>query len=157
MTCGNCNATLRNSSLSVGGRISALSDNTFIPTLGVDHTLALSMQHDCPHCGESLKWKLVRSKPLPGERRFLPNHAIPVCPNCGGELAPNAHWSEQVVGAVIGIPLLGFLSARATITPTLAVVVGFGVFALWGSIFAFFHFRYWRHWQRYKAYVPPQR
>jgi predicted RNA-binding Zn-ribbon protein involved in translation (DUF1610 family) len=119
--------------------------------------LALPMQHNCPHCGESLKWKLVRSKPLPGERRFLPIQAVPVCPNCGGELATNFHWSEQVVSAVIAIPLVGFLSARAAITPALAIALGAGVLALWVAIFAFFQFRYWRHWQRYKAYVPPKR
>lgn len=99
----------------------------------------------------------MRSKPLPGERRFLPNQAVPVCPNCGGELAPNIHWSEQVFGAVIGIPLLGFFHARATVTPALAVIIGGCVLALWGAVLAMFHFRYWRHWQRYKAYAPPKR
>src|SRR4030065_1462372 len=45
----------------------------------------------CPHCGVSLSWKLLRGKPLPGERKILPNRAVLVCPSCQGEMHPNLH------------------------------------------------------------------
>lgn len=43
----------------------------------------------CPHCGISLGGKLLKGKPLPRERKFLPNKAVLVCPSCKGELHPN--------------------------------------------------------------------
>jgi len=45
----------------------------------------------CPHCSASLRWKLLRGKPFPGERKILPNRAVLVCPSCQGELHPNFH------------------------------------------------------------------
>ena len=115
------------------------------------------MRHNCPYCKQSIKWRLVRSKPLPGERKVFPKQAVAVCPVCGGELAANTHWSEHMAGAIVAIPLLVFTNIRSGITITLAAWLGAGVLAFWAAAFAFFHFRYWRNWQRYKKYVPPRR
>ena len=65
------------------------------------------MKHDCPYCGAALGWRLVTSKPLPGERKILPQRAVPVCPACKGALATNIHWSEGVLGCAAA--LLAFL------------------------------------------------
>ena len=115
------------------------------------------MKHDCPYCGAALGWRLVTSKPLPGERKILPQRAVPVCPACKGALATNIHWSEGVLGCAAA--LLAFLVQQLL---SRAVQPGAGFFALMGAVVAtmvalmvFFHFRYWRHWQRYKPYVSP--
>jgi len=39
--------------------------------------------------------RLVRSKPLPNETRFLPMRAHMVCPNCSGALELNLHPMEE--------------------------------------------------------------
>ena len=115
------------------------------------------MKHDCPYCGAALGWRLVTSKPLPGERKILPQRAVPVCPACKGALATNIHWSEGVLGCAAA--LLAFLVQQLI---SRAVQPGAGFFALMGAVVAtmvalmvFFHFHYWRHWQRYKPYVSP--
>lgn len=115
------------------------------------------MKHDCPHCRTSLKWKLVRSKPLPGERKFLPNKAVAVCPQCGGQLASNIHWSEGVAGPVVGLPLLCFFAFRPAMLKHVALWWFAAVTVLWILVFSFLHLRYWRHWERYKPYEPTRR
>lgn len=110
------------------------------------------MKHDCPHCGESIKWKLIGGKPLPGERKFLPNRAVTICPVCSGELTTNVHWSEQAAGFVVAIPFFAFFSVRADISRIAVLWGAVATLLLWLAMFGFFHFRYWRYWQRYKAY-----
>lgn len=110
------------------------------------------MQHDCPHCGASLKLRLLRAKALPGERRLLPSRATPVCPACGGRLAPNTHWSETAASVMVGVPLLCFMSARPDLSLHAAAGWLAAIVALWVIAFAVFHWRYWRHWPRYKRY-----
>ena len=41
-------------------------------------------------------------KPLPGERKILPNRAVAICPHCKQELAPNIHPKEYWV-TIIGV------------------------------------------------------
>ena len=100
---------------------------------------------------------MVTSKPLPGERKILPQRAVPVCTACQGALATNIHWSEGVLGCAAA--LLAFLLQQLL---SKAVQPGSGFFMLMGAVMAamvalavFFHFRYWRHWQRYKPCVSP--
>ena len=115
------------------------------------------MLHDCPYCGKPIKLKLLRSRPLPGERKFLPNRAVPVCPHCGGALATNTHWSEIVALLLFGIPLLGLISwHRSTQGSALLWLIGIALVLLPATL-AYFHFRYWRAWQRYKPYEAPHR
>jgi predicted RNA-binding Zn-ribbon protein involved in translation (DUF1610 family) len=115
------------------------------------------MKHDCPHCGVSLKFRLVRSVPLPGQRAFLPEQAVPVCPACGGKLAQNRHWSEGVFAGVIGLMVLVFTNMRSALEPETALWSGSAAIVAAGALLGFFHFRYWRTLQRYKAYVPLHR
>lgn len=74
------------------------------------------MKDDCPHGGISLKLRLLRAKTLPGERRLLPDRTNPACPDCGGRLAPNTHWSETAANVMVCLPLLCFLSARTDLS-----------------------------------------
>jgi hypothetical protein len=113
------------------------------------------MKHNCPHCGAVLKFRLVTSVPLPGQRSVLPMQAVPVCPSCKGKLAQNSHWSEAVAGAVVVLPFLVFLNIGRELSAPLVVWLGSAVVVAWAMVFAYFHFAYWRNWQRYKAYVPP--
>jgi hypothetical protein len=73
------------------------------------------MKYDCPRCSARLKWRLVSSKPLPGERKVLPNQAVPVCPQCGVELAHNPHWSEVVAGSVVALSFLAFFPVKQSV------------------------------------------
>lgn len=114
------------------------------------------MIHSCPHCGVSLKWKLVKSKPLPGERKILPNQAIPVCSSCGGGMVSNTHWSEAVAAIILFLSVWAFLALRSTFSRVGAIWLGVAILAIWVATYVFFYFRYWRHWQRYKACEPSQ-
>lgn len=72
---------------------------------------------------------MVTSKPLPGERKILPQRAVPVCPACKGALATNIHWSEGVLGCAAA--LLAFLVQQLL---SKAVQPGAGFFALMGAV-----------------------
>jgi uncharacterized membrane protein len=113
------------------------------------------MKHHCPHCGVSLKLRLVTSVPLPGQRSVLPLLAVPVCPSCRGKLANNSHWSEAVAVAIVALPALVFSNIRHLLSPSSALWLGSAVLVAWVALFAYFHFRYWRTWERYKPYVAP--
>lgn len=114
------------------------------------------MLHDCPHCGVSLKWKLVKSKPLPGERKILPNQAMPVCSSCGGGLAWNTHWSEAATAIILFLSVWALTAFRSNFWLAVGGWLGVVIVAICATTFVFFHFRYWRRWQRYKAYAPSQ-
>jgi len=114
------------------------------------------MKHDCPYCGVKLGWRLVTFKPLPGERKFLPNQAVPVCPACQGELASNTHWSEMAFLGVMGVPLFLLLELRSVLGKHAFLYAGLATLVFWMAAAVFFHLRYLRHWQRYKPYVPKQ-
>lgn len=108
------------------------------------------MKHDCPYCGVSLRMKLVRSKPLAGERKLLPAQAVPVCPKCGGEVVINIHWSEAVAGVLMMAPLLAIPATKGLPFTPEVPALGAAVIVGWLVMLVFFHVRYWRHWQRYK-------
>lgn len=114
------------------------------------------MKHDCPYCGTKLAWRLVTSKPLPGERKVLPNQAVPVCPACRGMLALNTHWSEIAFLGVIGIPFLLLPEIRSSFGNTGWLYAGAVTLVLWVATAILFQLRYWRQWQRYKPYAPKQ-
>lgn len=64
------------------------------------------MKTDCPHCGKRIRWwHYLGGRPAPGERRFLPNRAITVCPFCRADIAPNIHPLEKRLELVILAPL----------------------------------------------------
>ena len=72
------------------------------------------MRYDCPYCGNSLKRKLLLTRALPGQRRFLPEHATLSCPACKGLLDINEHPTERsnsvkfdVLAAMFTLLLLG--------------------------------------------------
>ena len=105
----------------------------------------------CPHCGVSLNGKLLRGKPLPGERKILPNCAVLVCPSRQGELHPNFHPAHFWV-------YLGFLPMVVTFYlmagsddkefwfAAMAIAV---VAALFVTIYI--HFRFLRNVPRFSA------
>lgn len=113
------------------------------------------MKHDCPYCGAKLGWRLVTSRPLPGERKILPNQAVAVCPSCGGRLASNNHWSELAFLGIVGLPCFIFPTLKASFGKQELIYVGGGALLVCLAAWLFFHVRYWRHLQRYRAYVPP--
>jgi hypothetical protein len=114
------------------------------------------MKQDCPHCGRSIGWRLVKSAPLPDQRRLFPMQALPACPLCGGLLAACTHWSEHAFGTVVGVAIaVPFLFGQ--LVGKLAVLWWCGIsLVVMAALVACFHVRYWRHLQRYKAYEPPQ-
>lgn len=114
------------------------------------------MKHNCPYCGTKLAWRLVTSKALAGERRILPNQAVPVCPACQGQLASNTHWSEIAFLGVVGIPFLLLPEIRSSFGKMGFLYASAVTLVFWVVTAIFFHLRYWRQWQRYKAYVPKQ-
>ncbi len=114
------------------------------------------MKHNCPYCGAKLGWRLVLSKPLPGERKILPRQAVPVCPSCGGELASNTHWSEILFLGIIGLPVLLGSAVRTNLGKSAFLYAGIFTLAVWIGVTIFFYLRYWRHWQRYKPYAPAE-
>lgn len=68
------------------------------------------MRTECPHCGKRIRWwHYLGGRPAPGERRFLPNRAITVCPLCRADIAPNVHPLEKRLELFVVTPLvIGF-------------------------------------------------
>jgi hypothetical protein len=63
------------------------------------------MKTDCPHCGRRIRWwHYVGGRPAAGERRFLPNRAVTVCPFCRGGLATNVHPLEHRLDVIVLTP-----------------------------------------------------
>jgi len=114
----------------------------------------------CPHCGISLGWRLLRGKPLPGERKILPNRAVLVCPSCQGELHPNPHPAEFWV-YVAFLPLVVLFHLLALqIIPTvgdsqlwLGAMLGSLLLATLVTIYV--HFKFLRNWPRFATKPSP--
>ena len=114
------------------------------------------MKSDCPHCGKPIGRRLVWSRPAPGERRFLPLHAISVCPLCRGDLATNTHPLEKRLAFFMSGPL----------TVAMALLVSFPgpwTIALTGAALincfvasGYLHAKT-RNWPRYKRSLPGTR
>jgi len=110
----------------------------------------------CPHCGLSLQWKLLRGKPLPGERKILPNQAVLVCPSCQGELHPNPHPAEFWVWLAVLPFVVIFPLVVHQLIPTIGdnriwfgVLLGSLLLAL--AVLVYVHFKYLRNWPRFSA------
>ncbi|QIL70644.1 hypothetical protein G7048_09910 [Diaphorobacter sp. HDW4B] len=116
------------------------------------------MRQDCPHCGISLKRRLARAVPAPGERKFLPMKAIQVCPECGGKIQQNPHPVERKLGWLV-LPLIGaFLLKDGMSLPKLAMMVLIGCWIVYALAAIYVERRYLRDWQRYKRWeeaAPP--
>jgi hypothetical protein len=110
------------------------------------------MKYNCPYCDANLKWKLQKSKPLPGERKILPKLAFAVCSVCDGRLATNQHWTEKAAFVLFALPF----ALTTIIKPnfkTPSTLWGLGVtFLICFGFFAYFNWRYWRNMQRYKRF-----
>jgi len=107
------------------------------------------MKIDCPYCQISLRKKLLRSKPAPGERRFLPNRAIPYCSNCGGELANNLHPMEKIQLVVILVPAL-LIQLVLIYSGNIPLLVLTGVSLVVAIVIVLYlHFKHMRNWQRF--------
>ena len=108
------------------------------------------MKHHCPHCNGSLKWRLVGSKPLPGECKVLPNQATQICPRCQGAIAQNTHWGETVAGVVMCLSIVMCLVVKPHVSKIEAGWIVAGVLVLWVGMLVYLHHRYWQNWPRYK-------
>jgi hypothetical protein len=112
------------------------------------------MRTDCPHCGKRIRWwNYLGSRPASGERRFLPNRAITVCPFCRGDLAPNNHPFEKRLNLLVftpfGVVLILFFNL-----PDLQIVwIAMLGFLLLVMIIAlgYMHLKT-RNWQRFRRY-----
>lgn len=109
------------------------------------------VRHACPWCGVSLKGRLVRSKALPGQRKFLPMYAMTVCPECGNGLTYNPHGTEKAFGFLVGVPLL--LLPLIGRSAWKSAIVG-AVMVLWCVVLLYLHFRFWRHHPVWKRVEP---
>jgi hypothetical protein len=115
------------------------------------------MRHDCPHCGESLKRRLVRSTPAPGQRKILPLRAIALCPLCKGLIDRNPHWTDKWF-ALLPVPLYLALQARSFLQsnnlwlPALSLAVA----CLAAAIVLYWrHLRSWPFYRKYEAGAQP--
>ena len=109
----------------------------------------------CPHCGISLAGRLLRGKPLPKERRFLPNNAVLVCPSCQGELHPNPHPAQLWIWIaflpfVIIFPLLALRIIPAD-EQRLWYTAMAGSLLLVVVVSIYVHFKFLRHWPRFSS------
>lgn len=110
------------------------------------------MRHDCPHCGQSLKRKLVRSTPAPGQRRFLPLRAIACCPLCKGLLARNEHWTDKCL-VLLALPFFMVVQARPLFDSRgLWLLVASSVALLMLGAGAIVYWRHMRTWPLYRKY-----
>ena len=103
----------------------------------------------CPHCDKPLGWKLLRGKPLPGERKVLPNKAVLVCPFCKGELYNNPHPAEHWIFLAF-LPMF-FAFQFQLENPwmlLLSLFIGAGA-----TIYV--HFKYLRNWPRFSSKPMP--
>lgn len=104
----------------------------------------------CPHCGEHIGRRLLRGKPLSGERKFLPNRAILVCPFCERELHANPHPAEMW-SLLVFLPFFFLFELRATLEKAWVI----GGLLVWlvvaVSVIAFVHYKYLRDWPRFSA------
>ena len=105
---------------------------------------------DCPYCGLSMKRKLIRSVPAPGERKFLPMKAIAVCPHCKQPLATNVHWAELATVTVGRAILLLVLSVKL-----LPLWLTLMLMAAAAVAMAVLDWRYLSQWQRFKRHDTP--
>ncbi|MFZ3174710.1 MAG: hypothetical protein WA146_07425 [Thiobacillus sp.] len=103
----------------------------------------------CPHCNKPLGWKLLRGKPLQGERKFLPKNAVLVCPFCEGELYNNPHSAEKWIFMAF-LPMF-FVFQFQLENPwilLLSLLIGTGT-----TIYV--HFKYLRSWPRFSSKPMP--
>lgn len=109
------------------------------------------MKYECPHCGKPLRGALFRAKPAPGERRILPNRAIPYCSGCGGLLRTNIHPAEAIELALVLVPFALLKLSMEYRSTTLAILAGLSVvlFVIGSS---YYHLKYLRDWPRFKAH-----
>ena len=116
-----------------------------------------TMRHDCPHCGESLKHKLVRSTRPAGERRLLPLRGIACCPQCKGLLARNDHWTDKWL-VLFPLPFYTVFLARTQLESrtlwlalacTALLAMGAGAVLYWR------HVRTWPLYRKYEAGPQP--
>lgn len=112
------------------------------------------MRYDCPACGETLRFKLLKFRPVPQpgvsvwQRQFAR-----VCRFCGGYLEENPYPLEQRGGTVFLVIFVLWSSVVGPLLPAAPVRwVGLGLMALYFCFFGFTRYRYLRDWQRYKVF-----
>ncbi len=115
------------------------------------------MKTDCPHCGKRIRWwHYVWGRPVHGERKFLPNRAVTVCPLCKGGIEQNTHPLEKHIHLFILVPVaiaLGIVM-NFQIGPENKVmwVIFFGlVFLLMSAAMVYFYIKT-KNWQRFRRY-----
>jgi glutaredoxin len=106
------------------------------------------MDYRCPYCEKPMGRKLMIYKPFPGERRILPNQAMPVCPYCKKELETNFHPKEKLM-PLIGIgPAFILLAAHLKNNSLFIVGTVFLGISLIGLLYI--EFKYFKKWPRFK-------
>ena len=110
------------------------------------------MKLDCPHCGKSLKGRLLRTKPAPGERRFLPLRSIPYCSHCCGTLFLNIHPKEKMQVVWLALPVIPFeLFLKEPQKKLPLLLIACSIAAMLAGL-AYINFKYLRNWQRYASH-----
>ena len=112
------------------------------------------MRYDCPACGETLRFKLLKFRPVPQpgvsvwQRQFAR-----VCRFCGGYLDVNLHPLEKRVAAVGQVTFVLLFVVVGPLLPAAPVRrVGLALFSLYLCFFGFIRYRYLRDWQRCKVF-----
>lgn len=107
----------------------------------------------CPHCTKELRWKLLKSRALPGERRFLPGRAVLVCPYCDGALYANPHPIEFKLLPWISLSLVLLIAVDAQIiaNPIALIVARIAGSAVIAALLIYARCKYPRNWPCYTS------
>jgi hypothetical protein len=103
-----------------------------------------------------LKLRLIRSKPAAGERKFLPNRALPICPACFGTLAINVHPAEKLQafallpGLAVLFKILSTERLRSEQDTWILFGIAAGLILIGTGVVIWVNFRFLRLWNRYK-------
>ena len=106
------------------------------------------MKHECPYCGADLRFQLIKSTPVPGERKFLPNRAYSSCRKCDGVLVVNPHPFEGKQSYVMGVFILPIMFHQEISNSTLRLSLLF--ISIVGLFWSCIYFKTPRHWPRYR-------
>jgi hypothetical protein len=116
--------------------------------------LGFYMKYDCPHCGKRIRWwKYLGARPAAGERTFLPNRAITVCPFCRADLATHTHPLEKRIISCVFVPFAVVASLLLSFPELQVLWVGLlGPLFIAMTIACGYLYRKTRNWQRFRRY-----
>ena len=113
------------------------------------------MDHRCPHCRQSLRWRWVRTVDVPGKSWLERGSSHEVCPRCGGAIVDTPHpamaddwlWARWLMPAVA-------LEILALLLPSQGwlFVAGGAAAVVGGIVIVIYTVRERLRWVRYRKF-----